>query len=107
MLQAIEAAREAMPDTLDRRVIVEGFVQGVGYRDFARREARRLGIAGWVRNRSDGTVEAVVSGSAEAVEAMLAALRRGPPGARVRGLRLAEAMGEEWPRGAFEVRASA
>ena len=96
-----------MPDTLDRLVIVQGFVQGVGYRAFALREARRLGIAGWVRNRADGTVEAVVSGSPDAVEAMLAALRRGPPGARVRDLRLTEAIGEAWPRGSFEVRASA
>ena len=96
-----------MPDTLDRRVVVQGFVQGVGYRDFAFRAAMRLGIAGWVRNRADGTVEAVISGAPDAVEAMLAALRRGPPGARVRDLRLTEAIGEAWPRGAFEVRPTA
>ena len=53
-----------MPDeTLVRRVVVEGFVQGVGYRVFARRAALRLRISGWVRNRPDGTVEAFVKGA--------------------------------------------
>lgn len=93
-------------ETLARRAIVEGFVQGVGYRHFAWRTASRLGLAGWVRNRSDGTVEAVVAGPPDAVEAMLAAMRRGPPGARVRSLRLHEAVGEEWPPDTFEVRAT-
>ncbi len=74
--------------TLVRRVIVEGFVQGVGYRDFARRAALRLGVSGWVRNRADGTVEALVAGAPEDVEAMLAEMRRGPRGAAVTGLRL-------------------
>ena len=75
--------------TLVRRVIVEGFVQGVGYRDFARRAALRLGVSGWVRNRADGTVEARVDeGAPEDVEAMLAEMRRGPRGAAVTGLRL-------------------
>ena len=48
--------------TLTRRVVVEGRVQGVGYRDFTRRAAERLGVAGWVRNRRDGAVEALLSG---------------------------------------------
>ena len=65
-----------------RRLFVEGFVQGVGYRAFARRAARSLGVSGWVRNRADGTVEALVSGRPDAIEAMLAELRRGPAGAR-------------------------
>ncbi|RBP09137.1 acylphosphatase [Roseiarcus fermentans] len=94
------------PQKLVRRVVVEGFVQGVGYRQFAWRAARRLGLCGWVRNRSDGTVEAVIAGPPDAVEAMLADLRRGPPGAQVRTVRLHEALGEEWPRDAFEVRAT-
>jgi acylphosphatase len=74
--------------TLVRRVIVEGLVQGVGYRDFARRAALRLGISGWVRNRADGTVEALIAGAPAEVEAMLAELRRGPRGAEVTGLKL-------------------
>ena len=77
-----------MAETLVRRVIVEGFVQGVGYRDFARRAALRLGVSGWVRNRADGTVEALVEGAPANVEAMLAEMRRGPRGAEVTGLKL-------------------
>jgi len=75
-------------ETLVRRVLVEGFVQGVGYRDFARRAALRLCVSGWVRNRADGTVEALIAGSPADVEAMLAELRRGPRGAMVTNLNL-------------------
>jgi len=77
-------------ERLIRRVVVEGFVQGVGYRDFARRAALRLGVSGWVRNRMDGTVEALLFGPPATVEAMLAEMRRGPRGAEVSGLKLAE-----------------
>lgn len=77
-------------ETLTRRVVIYGFVQGVGYRDFARRAAMKHGVSGWVRNRMDGTVEALVSGRPAAVEAMLAELRRGPRGAEVTGAKLAE-----------------
>jgi acylphosphatase len=77
-------------DTQIRRVVVEGFVQGVGYRDFARRAALRLGVSGWVRNRVDGTVEAQIVCAPDDIEAMLAELRRGPRGATVTGLRLVD-----------------
>ncbi len=77
-------------ERLVRRVLVEGFVQGVGYRDFARRAALRLGVSGWVRNRADGTVEALIEGQPVAVEAMLAEMRRGPRGAEVTSLRLVD-----------------
>ncbi len=66
-----------------RRVTIRGRVQGVGYRDWMRREAERLGLQGWVRNRRDGSVEALVAGDEAAVRALLAACRRGPPLARV------------------------
>lgn len=70
------------------RLRIEGFVQGVGYRAFAAAEARRLGLNGWVRNRSDGTVEALVSGVTKNVEAFVAACMRGPAGARVENVEL-------------------
>jgi acylphosphatase len=66
-----------------RRLVVRGLVQGVGYRAFVEEEAEALGLDGWVRNRRDGTVEAVVAGSVEAVEAMVAVCRKGPFAARV------------------------
>jgi len=62
---------------------VEGSVQGVGYRAFVKRHAAAAQLSGWVRNRNDGSVEAVLQGAAEAVENMLDHCRRGPPGARV------------------------
>jgi acylphosphatase len=67
--------------TLHFRIV--GHVQGVGFRDAMSSEAERLGVTGWVRNRADGGVEAVVQGSAEALEALLSWSRRGPPAARV------------------------
>ncbi|MBX6744511.1 MAG: acylphosphatase [Acetobacteraceae bacterium] len=66
-----------------RHLLIEGRVQGVGYRDWLVREATRLGISGWVCNRGDGRVEAVVAGDEPALQALLTACRRGPPLARV------------------------
>ncbi len=65
------------------QVRIEGRVQGVGYRMWTQRTARRLGLAGWVRNRRDGAVEAVFQGADEAVTAMLVRCQEGPPGSRV------------------------
>lgn len=65
------------------QVAITGRVQGVGYRAWTRWKAESLGLSGWVRNRRTGEVEAVFSGSADAVDAMLAACREGPSGARV------------------------
>jgi acylphosphatase len=64
-------------------VIAHGRVQGVFFRDATRREAERLGVAGWARNTSDGTVEAVFEGDHEAVEAMVGFVRGGPGHASV------------------------
>ena len=79
--------------TLTRRIVVEGFVQGVGYRDFTRRAALKLNVSGWVRNRPDGTVEAVIRGAPAEVEALIAEMRRGPRGAGVTRLRVDNAGG--------------
>jgi acylphosphatase len=84
-----------------RRVIVDGRVQGVFFRDTCRREAAACDVAGWVRNRSDGRVEAVFEGSPDAVEAMVAWCRQGPPSARVDALEIYD----EPPTGASGFRA--
>ena len=69
------------PRTVHLRI--EGRVQGVGYRAFVEMRAAALGLSGWVRNRRDGSVEAVVQGPPATVDDMLDACRRGPPGSRV------------------------
>jgi acylphosphatase len=66
-----------------RHVTVRGRVQGVGYRAFVEREALKRGVEGWARNRKDGSVEAVLAGAPDAVEAVIDACRRGPFNARV------------------------
>ena len=68
---------------LQARLAITGRVQGVGYRDWAVATGQRLGLSGWVRNRTDGSVEALVVGEDEAVGRMVEACRRGPPLARV------------------------
>ncbi|WP_336961242.1 acylphosphatase [Sphingobium aquiterrae] len=65
------------------RLSIVGRVQGVGYRDWAVRAARRFDLSGWVRNRMDGSVEAVVSGDDATVADFIAKARVGPPAARV------------------------
>jgi len=65
------------------RIIVAGRVQGVGYRYAFADRANQLGLAGWVRNRRDGTVEACVQGAAPAIDQIVAWARHGPPSARV------------------------
>ena len=70
-------------DVVRRRVVVRGRVQGVWFRESARRRAEELGVAGWVRNRWDGTVEAEVEGPADSVAVLVSWLGHGPPQARV------------------------
>jgi acylphosphatase len=63
---------------------ISGRVQGVGYRDSLRMVAQALNVTGWVRNRSDGTVEAIVQGAEEDIERVVAWCHNGPPGANVK-----------------------
>ena len=72
------------------RLVIHGRVQGVFFRDSMRYEAQRLGIAGWVHNRSDGTVEAAVQGESYAVDAIVRWAHRGPQHARVEQVDIAE-----------------
>jgi acylphosphatase len=78
-----------------RRVVVRGHVQGVFFRDSVRRLAAQRDVAGWVRNRSDGSVEAALEGHADDVEALIEFCRTGPRGAHVESV---EVVAEE-PRG--------
>jgi acylphosphatase len=83
-----------------RRLVIAGRVQGVGFRYAFADEARMRGLGGWVRNRRDGRVEALVSGSAADVEAMIAGARVGPPAARVTSIDIEEAIAASAP---FEI----
>ena len=76
-----------------RHLRIFGLVQGVGFRYRLMEEAQYLGITGWVRNRRGGSVEAMVAGSAEAVEALIAWARRGPPAASVERVEISVAEG--------------
>lgn len=87
---------------ITRRLRITGRVQGVGFRYAMQDEAARLGVNGWVRNRSDGSVEALLQGEADALEALTAWARRGPPGARVGAVQITG--GEEDPHSAFQLR---
>jgi acylphosphatase len=90
-------------DTVRRRVVVRGEVQGVFFRDSTRNEAESRGVSGWVKNRDDGAVEAVFEGPKEAVEAMLEWCRSGPARADVEDMDVSV---DEDPDGlsGFEVR---
>ena len=73
-----------------RHLEITGRVQGVGYRDGLRQEARKQGVRGWVRNRADGSVEALLEGPEEALAALLAWARRGPVSAQVDLVRVSQ-----------------
>ncbi len=94
---------EPQDERIRRRAIVSGRVQGVFFRDSTQREARRLGVDGWVRNLDDGTVEAVLEGPPATVAALLDFCRRGPERARVDRLEVDESQPPEGLSG-FEIR---
>jgi acylphosphatase len=87
------------------RLVITGRVQGVGFRLWMEREARRRGLRGWVRNRRDGSVEVLLIGAAEAVEALIAASRRGPSMAEVEGVSRNPAADDDSP--GFDARPTA
>ena len=87
-----------------RRLVITGLVQGVGFRYAMAAQARLLGVNGWVRNRRDGSVEAMIAGSAGQIEEMLAWSRQGPGGAAVDSVAV-EAGGGEYS--GFELRPTA
>jgi acylphosphatase len=89
-------------DRVARRVRVIGNVQGVFFRAWTRDEAQRLGVSGWIRNASDGSVKAHVEGSEAGVEQLIARIREGPPGASVEDVQIQETAFESLDR--FEVR---
>lgn len=76
------------------QVVIQGKVQGVGYRAWVEQQAAALGLEGWVRNRRDGSVEALFAGSAKPVADMIALCRHGPPSAHVKAV-LNEPAGSE------------
>lgn len=97
-----------MPENADIVIIarllrIHGRVQGVSYRASAQQEAIRLGLSGWVRNRHDGSVEALVSGRVDAVEAFIGWAHLGPPAARVDRVEVGQT---EPATGEFECRPS-
>ena len=80
-------------NNLRMRLIIQGRVQGVWFRDSTRREALSLGVFGWVRNRRDGAVEVLVEGSEKNVKKLVSWCRQGPPSAKVTGV---HETSEEW-----------
>ena len=80
-----------MAEAIGRKVRIYGRVQGVFFRQWAVDRARSLGVSGWVRNRSDGSVEAHLAGDESAVAQLIDHMRRGPPQARVEGFTVDEA----------------
>ncbi len=89
---------------ISRHLIITGRVQGVGYRDALCDEAEARGVTGWVRNRRDGSVEALVQGAPDAVEATIAWARRGPGAAHVADVRVGPAAAAlDRPYARFEV----
>ena len=87
----------------DLHVRVVGMVQGVGFRWFVRERARRLGLAGWVRNLPDGSVEVLASGDPDQLELLRGELQRGPQGAVVQGLELSHESAPDPPSQPFGI----
>lgn len=83
-----------MSEIITRHLLIRGRVQGVGFRNYIEYKTQQLGVCGWIRNRSDGSVEAVFQGPATAVDAMIEWARRGPRAAQVSSVEVGEAAGD-------------
>lgn len=92
-LSGPENPRTEFLTTVVRYLEIFGLVQGVGFRYHFGQQAQGLGVTGWVRNRRGGSVEATIEGTPQAVEALLAWARLGPPGARVERVEISESEG--------------
>lgn len=96
-----------MTETITRRLMVRGRVQGVGYRNYLEYKALQLGVNGWVRNRNDGSVEAMVQGTDAAVAAFIECAQRGPRASQVSDVTVSTVAAAEDFRGRFEIRQTA
>lgn len=93
----------ASNNTVTKNLRIYGRVQGVSYRYWTQTTALGLGLSGWVRNRSDSSVEAMVHGDEDTVQKLITACNDGPPMAEVEKINIADASGDEWFDG-FEIK---
>lgn len=93
-----------MSEIITRHLSIHGLVHGVGFRRYMVFKAQQLNISGWVRNRSDGSVEAVVQGAEDAVAAIIECAQRGPGASQVSGVTVSEVEGKENFGGRFDPR---
>lgn len=93
-----------MSNMITRHLSIQGLVHGVGFRRYMVFKAQQLGISGWVRNRSDGSVEAVVRGTEDAVAAIIECAQRGPGAAQVSGVIVSEDNSQQDFGGRFDPR---
>lgn len=96
-----------MSETITRHLSIHGLVQGVGFRRYMVYKAQQLDIGGWVRNRGDGSVEAVVQGAQAAVAAIIECAQRGPRASEVSAVTVSAAEGVENFHGRFDARRTA
>jgi acylphosphatase len=80
---------------LKKHIFISGRVQGVGFRHFTRKNAENLGVTGWVKNLSDGRVEAVFQGSEEQIEELIQRCKKGPVASYVQNIEIEKNSGEE------------
>jgi acylphosphatase len=96
-----------MSEMITRHLSIQGLVQGVGFRQYMVFKAQQLGISGWVRNRNDGSVEAVVQGPEDTVAAIIECAQRGPRTSQVSGVTVSAVEGKENFGGRFDPRRNA